>query len=293
MRDLRPRLADASLAAGPVVGAGLTLVAAYLAVRTGAQISVGLLLVVTFFVGTVIAFIAYPHLAVAATIPLFAFVPALKALVWSEIGPLKDFVVLAAVAAALILYLFNRRRPDGWVLTLVLLLLGLYVINPGGAHNLAWAQGVRLIGEPLLLLLVGLTLPQPQRTFRFAMAALVITTCLVAAYGILQQIVGPETLASWGYSFESQIRIAYGHLRSFGTLDRGIRLCLAACIRHCRRLLLGAAWTARLGGRSPFAGGAGSVVSPHIHPVPRRLGRTGPLALGKRRAPPCSSRSRR
>ena len=53
------------------------------------------------------------------------------------------------------------------------------------------------------------------------MGALVITTCLVAAYGILQQVVGPETLVGWGYSFESQIRIAYGHLRSFGTLDEG------------------------------------------------------------------------
>jgi hypothetical protein len=216
---LRPRLTGVDLAV-PLAGGVVTVLAAYLAVGAGAEISVSLLLVVTLFVAAVIGFSAYPHLAVAATVLLFAFVPMLRVFVSPEIGAIKDLVVFAAGAAALIVFVFERRRPDGWVLILVLLLLALYVVNAGGGHDIAWAQGVRLVGEPLLLLLVGLTLPEPRRTFRFAMGALVLTACIVAAYGIFQQAVGGFTLVSWGYSFEEQVTsLGGGQLRSFGTLD--------------------------------------------------------------------------
>ena len=218
MRPLRPQLAGADLAV-LLAGGAATLLVAYLSVHTGAKISVGALLVAAFFVVAVIGFIAYPHLAVGATVLLFPLIPALKVLVWSDIGPVKDLVVVAAVTAAAIVYAFERRRPDRWVLVLVGLLLGLYVINVGSGHGIAWAQGVRLVGEPLLLLLVGMILPQPRRTFQYAMGALVVICCVVAAYGIVQQLVGEWTLVGWGYSFSEQVRTAYGHLRSFGTLD--------------------------------------------------------------------------
>jgi O-antigen ligase len=203
-----------------LLGAAATVFVAYLSVQVGAQVSVGALLIATLFVAAVIGFMTHPHIAVALTVVLFALIPTLKVFISPAIGPVKDLVVLAAFTAAVILYLFERRRPDGWILALSLLLLGLYLISPGGAHNLAWAQGVRLVGEPLLLLLVGLTLPQPRRTLRYAMGALVFTACLVAAYGLLQQVVGGDRLVDWGYSYDSQVRNAYGRLRSFGTLDQ-------------------------------------------------------------------------
>jgi O-antigen ligase len=216
---LRPRLTGAELAV-PLAGGTVTVLAAYLAVLAGAEIGFGAVLVVAMFVGAVIGFIAFPHLAVAGTVVLFAFVPMLKVLVSAEVGAVKDLVVLAAGTAALILFVFERRRPDRWVMILVLLLLGLYVVNAGGGHDIAWAQGVRLVGEPLLLLIVGLTLPQSQRTFRFALGALVVTACLVAMYGIIQQAVGGDTLFAWGYQFGEHIRtLPGGQLRSFGTLD--------------------------------------------------------------------------
>jgi hypothetical protein len=215
---LRLRLAAGHI--GALVAAGaLTVLAAYVSVRMGATISVGALFVAAFFVVTVIGFVGYPHLAVAGTVLLFALLPTLKVFISPTIGPVKDLVIVAAGTAAVILYAFERRRPDRRVLALILLLLALYAVNPGGGHGVAWAQGVRLVGEPLVLLFVGLTLPQPQRVFRYAVGALVVTCCLVAAYGILQQLVGPARLVGWGYSYNQQVRIAYGHLRSFGTLD--------------------------------------------------------------------------
>ena len=47
-----------------------------------------------------IGFIAYPHVAVSATIVLFALVPTLKVFVAPEIGVVKDVIILAAVIAS-------------------------------------------------------------------------------------------------------------------------------------------------------------------------------------------------
>jgi hypothetical protein len=203
--------------------AALTLFAAYVAVEMGAQIGFGLAAVGCFFVLCVLGFLLVPHWAVALTIPLFAFVPAAKVFVSPRIGPIKDIVVVAAVVAAATLLVGRRtaRRPapDRWVLLTVALLLGLYVVNVGGGHGIAWAQGVRLMAEPFLLLIVGLTLPAPQRTLRFGTASLAVTAGIAAAYGLVQQVVGKWGLVGWGYSFSSQIRSYNGHLRSFGTFD--------------------------------------------------------------------------
>jgi len=216
---VRARLTPADL----VIGAGgcvATLLAAYVAVTAGAQISVGFVVAVALFLGTVTAFMVYPHVAVSATIVLFVLVPLLKVFVAPEIGVVKDAVVVAAAVAATGVSLFDRRIVDRWILILAAILIGLYVLNVGSGHGTAWAQGVRLTGEPLVLLLVGMTLPNPRRTFRWALVTLIGTGCLVAAYGIVQQLVGKWALVGWGYSFEAQVRsLGNGQLRSFGTLD--------------------------------------------------------------------------
>ena len=132
---------------------------------------------------------------------------------------------LAAITAAGAVIALDRRPgrrrlvPDGWILLGVASLLGLYFVDVGGGHNIAWAQGVRLTAEPLLLLVAGLTLPNPRRTLRFAIASFVLMACFEASYGLLQQAVGPWALQGWGYSFASQLRTYKGHLRSFGTMD--------------------------------------------------------------------------
>ncbi len=176
-------------------------------------------LAVVVYLGALLAFLSAPHLATAATVALFAFIPALKVFVAPQAGAVKDIVVLAAISAALVVFALQRRRPDRWAGILVLLLLGLYVVNVGGGHGDAWAQGLRLTGEPLALLLVGFVLPNPQRNLRYALGALVAVGCIDALYGLLQQAVGRWTLVSWGYSFKLQVRTINGMLRSFGTFD--------------------------------------------------------------------------
>src|ERR671931_236464 len=169
LRALRLPLPGADLALR--AGAGfLTLFAAYLSVKMGAQIGFGLVLVMAFFAACVLGFLLAPHWTAALMIPTFAFIPAAKVLVTPTIGPLKDVVTLGAILATLSVLVLEpskeRRRllPDRWVLLAVGLLLGLYVVNVGGGHGIAWAQGLRLTAEPLLLLVAGLTLANPRRT---------------------------------------------------------------------------------------------------------------------------------
>ena len=186
----------------------------------GAEIGFGIVVAAAAFVATVIGFVAYPHVAIALTIPLFALVPMLKVFVTPEIGAVKDLVVVAAGAAALLMIAVERRQIDRPIAGLVALFLGLYIINPGGAHDDSWFQGLRLVAEPMLLLIVGLTLRDPQRTMRWGIVSLIATCCGVAAYGLAQQAIGKFTLVEYGYAFEFQVRtLANGQLRSFGTLD--------------------------------------------------------------------------
>jgi hypothetical protein len=207
-------------------GAGLmTLFAAYVSVKMGAQIGFGLVLVVAFFAACMLGFLLAPHWTVALMIPTFAFIPAAKVLVAPKIGPLKDVVTLAAIVATLAVLVLEpskeRRRllADRRVLLGVGLLLGLYVVNVGGGHGIAWAQGLRLTAEPLLLLVAGLTLANPRKTLRYAAVSFVATACVAAAYGLWQQAVGKWALIGYGYSFTNQVRSYNGHLRSFGTFD--------------------------------------------------------------------------
>lgn len=225
MRTLRLPLDGAALVA-PALGAAATIFASYVSLRMGAEVGFGLVAVVTFFLLAVAAFVVAPHVAVALTIPIFALVPTAKVLVSPALGPLKDLITLAAIVATVGLLVLDRSRsrtairPDRWVLLGVALLLGLYAVNVGGGHGVAWGQGFRLTAEPLLLLVVGLTLRQPQRTLRWAMASLVATSCFVALVGLFQQTVGVWTLYSWGYQFGKELRTYNnGLLRSFGTLD--------------------------------------------------------------------------
>jgi O-Antigen ligase len=210
----RPLGLDLALVA---LGAATILLVTYAAAAP--QIGLAVLLGVSLYVAAVAGFLRVPHVTVAATVVLFALIPSLKVFVGDWVGAVKDVVVVGAVSAGIVLCVSERRLPDRWILIPVGLVLGLYVVNLGGGHGVAWAQGVRLIGEPLLLLLVGLMLPQARRTFRWAFGALVATACLVAAYGLLQQAAGEWTVVDWGYSFAKQVRTSNGHFRSFGTFD--------------------------------------------------------------------------
>jgi hypothetical protein len=212
-----------------LVGAGLVMVAVLITTRYGASAGLISVLGLALFAASTVAFLAVPHVAVAAAIPLFAVLPATKVLVSYGVGPLKEVVTLSAAAAALlsVLQKDGRRafeRTDRVLLVALAVYLGLYVLNVGGLyseswHGDQWLHGVRLTAEPLLLLLVGLLLPTPRRTLRWAATSLVATGCVVAAYGIAQQVIGGAQLVSIGYAYNEQVRTIDGRLRSFGTLD--------------------------------------------------------------------------
>jgi len=238
-------------------GAFITLGAAAASMRIGGIFSVGALMAIALFFAFVAGFMAFPHLTIALMIPTFALIPAIKVLAVPWIGPLKDLMTIAAITAAAALVIQRagegaKQRGDATAAALVCFLVGLYFFNLGGRleHDLAWSQGVRLISEPMLLLLVGLVLPQARRTLRWAMASLVATGVFVALTGIAQQVLGEERLVDLGYSYTLQVRSIDGRLRSFGTMDESfayagfLLLALAALLFWRRRgILVGIAGT--------------------------------------------------
>jgi O-antigen ligase len=78
---------------------------------------------------------------------------------------------------------------------------------------------MRLNALPLMLLIAGMTLPNPRRTLRWATASLIATAAFVALVGIVQQTLGVERLNELGFEYDLHIRTIDGRLRSFGTLD--------------------------------------------------------------------------
>jgi O-antigen ligase len=213
------------------------------------------LLALALFALATYVFAVNPPLAVALTIPTFALLPAAKVLVDPRLGPAKDGVVLAAVLAAVATSAAKRRTQpaavDRWLLTATLLLLFLYAVNVAGQHGLAWFHGLRLVSEPVLLLLAGLVLPQPRKTLRWAIGSLIVTGCFIAGIGLLEQVVGQGQLANIGFAYNQQIRTIQGHLRSFGTMDEPFA--------YASFLLLAVA-AVTFGRRRSFAGWAGTFV---------------------------------
>lgn len=237
-----------------LVGMALTAAAVASTTRFGTPFAAGTVVALGLFVAATVCFLTVPHIAVAATIPLFASIPAIKVLAAYWVGPAKDAVTLAA-ALATALYVLQRdgRRTLEQADRIVLAAIGglgvLYVINTGGLssgtwHGEAWLHGVRLMAEPLLLLLAGMLLPWPRRTLDWAAASLLLTGCVVATYGLFQQVLGRGRLQELGYTYGEQVETIGSALRSFGTLDDSfayavfLLLSLVTAIFWMRRSLL-------------------------------------------------------
>lgn len=212
------------------LGAFLTLVTVMFVNRYGTGLGLAVPLGAIVFVALVAAFVLRPHVAVAGTIMYFALLPALRIYGSQMLGGTKDIITLAATAAAAVVLVERRAGRRGWaadrpVLILVAFLFALYVLNIGGnlsgesGYNIAWFHGVRLFSEPLFLLVVGLALPNPVRTYQWAVRAVVTAAVVATAFGGAQQVLGVQWLIVNGYRYGKQVREIGGHLRSFGTLD--------------------------------------------------------------------------
>ena len=212
------------------VGALATVSAVQFIARYGTGIGLGLTIGGCLLVAIIAAFAVAPHVAVAVTIPYFVALPMLKVFVSELLGGTKDVISLAAVVAAVILYVRRRAarrgsRVDRVVVVLFAFLLGLYLANIGGSlsgetgYGPAWFHGVRLFVEPLALFLVGASLREPARTFRWAVTSLAATTVVVALVGMVQQVLGVDRLVGLGYKYGVEVRQIGPNLRSFGTLE--------------------------------------------------------------------------
>ena len=211
-------------------GGAATIALTYLVAQQGLSLQTSAIFGLAVFGGVMAGFVYVPWLIVPAVIPLFAVLPMLGLFVNPLLGGVKDLVSLAAIGAAVVLVVQRRaaRRPmrvDTATAVLFGLIVTLYAANIGGnltgesGYGGPWYQGIRLFCQPLSLLLVGMVLREPRRTFRAASVSLVVTGVVVAVVGLAQQIVGVDTLLALGYEYGEQVRQIDRHVRSFGTLS--------------------------------------------------------------------------
>jgi O-antigen ligase len=223
-------LGDLSGAAFAWGGGAATVALTYLVAQQGLSLQTSAIFGLVLFGGVIAGFVFVPWLIVPAIIPIFVVLPTLDFFVNPLLGGLKDLVSLAAIAAAVTLVVQRRaaRRPirlDTPTAVLFGLIVTLYLVNIGGnltgesGYDAPWYQGVRLFCQPLSLLLVGMVLREPRRTFRAASLSLLATAVAVAVVGLAQQAIGVDGLLALGYEYGEQVRQIDRRLRSFGTFS--------------------------------------------------------------------------
>jgi O-antigen ligase len=209
-------------------GAAATCALVYL-LSEGATLEISAVFGLVAFLAVVAGFVYVPWITVAAAMPLYVALPTLRIFVNPLVGGMKDLVSLAAVAAAAVVLVQSRVarknvRLDSPAVVLIGLIVILYITNLGGnfsgetGYGEPWFQGVRLFCQPLLLLFVGMVLPNASRTFRAAAISLIVTSVVVALVGLAQQALGVGGLLELGYVYGEQVREVGSRLRSFGTL---------------------------------------------------------------------------
>ncbi len=198
--------------------------------------------------------VARPWLAPWGIVFLFGTTSELRVRIADVVGVTKDAYVALLLGLAVLAVVRGRtslvaRFPPLAIWAPMAVLLALYLVDLGGEHGVSWLFGTRLLVETVLLLLIGLTAPDPDRTLRHLVLALSVFLPLEAALAWVQQAVGPDALVrSWGYAFGSQVRLTSGGgLRSPGTYEEAFALashavvgaCVAATVasRRCAALL--------------------------------------------------------
>ena len=212
-----------------IAGAG-TLNLAVLAVIAGYSV-VGIVVATAITAALVALMTRWAWLIPVLVIVGFALQPALKFYVSDAFGPVKDVVVLVAIAAVVATVLRRRfglrdattllRRPDPLLIAGVLAFILMYAINPGGTHGINWADGARIVIEAFSLLLLGYLGPVTEHAWPWVVRSVIAMAVIETIAGIAQQLIGVNRLVNdFGYVYGAQVRqVGTGALRSFGTLD--------------------------------------------------------------------------
>ena len=184
-----------------------------------------------FIVAFGLALDRWPWFIPWAAVAIFALSAEARLRLTAEVGVVKDLYVMVLIAVCLVqLYrrpgLFARLRPFGAPLMSFGIVLGLYLLNPAGAHGTSWLVGTRLLLEVLALLVLGMLCAEPRRTLRQLVSAMTLFLPLEAAFAWIQQWAGSDALVyEWGYQYGAQIRsTSTGGLRTSGTFEDPFQL---------------------------------------------------------------------
>lgn len=187
--------------------------------------------------GSAVLLLRRPWLAPWGALFLFATSAELRLRLSDTLGVAKDAYVallLALVVAHVVAHrpVLARLRPLAGPLAALGIVVGLYLLNPGGGPGTAWLFGTRLLLEVLALLAIGLLCAAPERTTAHLVTAMTVLLPLQAAFAWVQQWAGADALVfGWGYRYGAQVRMTTdGGLRTSGTFEDPFQLAALAVL---------------------------------------------------------------
>jgi hypothetical protein len=226
-----------------LAGAVIVVIVAAAAAAKGQTGAAGLVLdlvVLTVVAAFSLALLARPWLAPWGVVLLFPLTAELQLRVTYLAGVSKDALAALLVAVAVFHvrrtpWLIRRLRPTASAFAALAVVVGLYVLDPGGGHDSGWAFGTRLLVEGLGLLVVGLTCPRPDRAVRHLVRATCVITAFEGVFAWIQQSAGLNSLVyTWGYEYGSQVRqTSSGGLRTSGTFADPFQLVALGLLALC------------------------------------------------------------
>lgn len=243
----RPRWARLSVVAGALL-LPVAVALAVVAPDAGLLVAAALLGGSLAYAGAALV-VARPWLAPWLVVALFAFTGELRLRVSPLVGVAKD-ATLAVLVLAAVIHVHRHRRllhrlvPLAFPLVSLGVLVGLYVLDPGGSHGSPWLFGTRLLLSVLALLVLGVLSLDPARTLTHLVRAMLVVLPFEAVFSWVQHAAGVDSLVyQWGYQFGAQVRnTSSGGLRTSGTFEDPFQLAALAVVGLAVGLFLTRGW---------------------------------------------------
>jgi hypothetical protein len=132
-----------------------------------------------------------------------------------------EAMVFLSVAAAVVAKP-GLARPEtgrawpGWATGIMgLIVLGFLSVRMVAPFEVA--VGIKAAFQAVAMAFVAWRCPLDAKERDRLVSILMVTGAITAAFGLIQQALGPATLNSWGYKYQTNIRFSGSFLRSFST----------------------------------------------------------------------------
>ena len=171
-----------------------------------------------------------------------------------EISMWKDFALIALAVGALPGLVLSHRFKTGstWV-TALLVGYAVWILVPRGESSLlAYLFGIKIALLAAALYFLVVNYPFERKHLQRLLDAWFVIAAVVAAFGLVQMLVPPDTLIAWGFVNGQEVRWVSGQLRIFSSFNDPFSFASYLGLSLTMFLMAGSHLRARFGNPSYF-----------------------------------------